>query len=76
MRNRFVLAADLAVIALSILGAFVLRLDWFFGRQPEYTAAFRFFLGAAIVLKPLVLYAFGLYSRYWRYAGVKKIYRW
>jgi hypothetical protein len=45
MRNRFVLAADLAVIALSVLGAFVLRLDWFFGRQPEYTAAFRFFWG-------------------------------
>jgi len=73
MRNRFVLAADLAAIALSVLGAFVLRLDWFFGRQPEYTAAFRFFLGAAIVLKPLVLYAFGLYSRYWRYAGVKDL---
>ena len=73
MRNRFVLAADLAVIALSVLGAFVLRLDWFFGRQPEYTAAFRFFLAAAIVLKPPVFYAFGLYRRYWRYAGVQDL---
>jgi FlaA1/EpsC-like NDP-sugar epimerase len=73
MRNRFVLAADLAVIALSVLGAFVLRLDWFFGRQPEYTAAFRFFLGVALFLKPPVLFAFGLYRRYWRYAGVRDL---
>ena len=70
MRNRYVLVADLVAVVLSLLGAFVLRLDWFFQRQPEYTAAFNFALGAGLVVKPIVYYAFGLYRRYWRYAGL------
>ena len=70
MRNRYVLAADLLAIVLCLLGAFVLRLDWFFQRQPEYTAAFNFALVAALVVKPIVYFAFGLYRRYWRYAGL------
>jgi FlaA1/EpsC-like NDP-sugar epimerase len=70
MRNRYVLAADLAAIALSVLGAFVLRLDWSFTRSPEYTATFLFVLVAALVLKPPVFFLFGLYRRYWRYASI------
>jgi FlaA1/EpsC-like NDP-sugar epimerase len=73
MRNRWVLAADLVAIALAVLGAFVLRLDWFFGRLSDYTAAFRFFLLTALLVKPPVLYAFGLYSRYWRYATARDL---
>jgi FlaA1/EpsC-like NDP-sugar epimerase len=70
MRNRYVLAADLAAIALSVLGAFVLRLDWSFTRSPEYTATFVFVLVAALALKPPVFFLFGLYRRYWRYASI------
>jgi FlaA1/EpsC-like NDP-sugar epimerase len=70
VRNRYVLAADLAAIALSLLGAFVLRLDWFFQQQPQYTAAFNFAIVASLLVKPLVFYGFGLYRRYWRYAGL------
>jgi FlaA1/EpsC-like NDP-sugar epimerase len=70
VRNRYVLAADLVAVVLALLGAFVLRLDWFFQRQPEYTAAFNFALGAALIVKPIVYYLFGLYRRYWRYAGL------
>ena len=73
MRNRFVLAADLVAIALCVLGAFVLRLDWVFGRQSDYTAAFQFFLIVALLVKPAVFYGFGLYSRYWQYAGVRDL---
>jgi len=73
MRNRYVLAADVAAIALSVLGAFVLRLDWFFTRSPEYTASFTFVLLAALAIKPPIFYLFGLYSRYWRYAGVRDL---
>jgi FlaA1/EpsC-like NDP-sugar epimerase len=68
MRNRYILFADLVFIVLCAVGAFVLRLDWFFTRLPEYTAAFRFFLVAALVVKPPIFFAFGLYGRYWRYA--------
>jgi FlaA1/EpsC-like NDP-sugar epimerase len=70
MRNRYVLAADLAAIALSVLGAFVLRLDWSFTRSPDYTATFVFVLIAALALKPPVFFLFGLYRRYWRYASI------
>jgi len=70
VRNRYVLAADMVAIVLCLVGAFVLRLDWFFQRQPEYTAAFNFALVASVVVKPIVYYAFGLYRRYWRYAGL------
>lgn len=73
MRNRWVLAADVVAIALSVLGAFVLRLDWFFNRQPEYTAAFWFLLGASLLVKPAIFYAFGLYGRYWRYATARDL---
>jgi FlaA1/EpsC-like NDP-sugar epimerase len=73
MRNRYILLADTAVIALSVFGAFVLRLDWFFTRSPEYNSSFLFCLAAAVVIKPPVFYAFGLYRRYWRYAGVRDL---
>ena len=69
MRNRYVLLADLGAIALCMLGAFVLRLDWFFTRSPDETAAFLYALLTGLVAKPLVFHAFGLYRRYWRYAG-------
>ena len=35
MRNRYVLVADLVAIALCLLGAFVLRLDWFFTQSAD-----------------------------------------
>jgi FlaA1/EpsC-like NDP-sugar epimerase len=70
MRNRYVLAADLGAIVLCMLGAFVLRLDWFFTQSPEWTAAFLYAAGMGLVAKPLVFLAFGLYRRYWRYATV------
>jgi FlaA1/EpsC-like NDP-sugar epimerase len=70
MRNRYVLLADLGAIALCMLGAFVLRLDWFFTRSPDETAAFVYALGTGLLAKPVVFHAFGLYRRYWRYAGI------
>jgi FlaA1/EpsC-like NDP-sugar epimerase len=52
-----------------MFGAFVLRLDWFFTRSPDETAAFLYALGTGLLAKPVVFHAFGLYRRYWRYAG-------
>jgi FlaA1/EpsC-like NDP-sugar epimerase len=73
LRNRYVLLADLAAICLAVFGAFVLRLDWTFMREPNYFEAFVFCLIAAAVVKPPVFHAFGLYRRYWRYAGVRDV---
>jgi FlaA1/EpsC-like NDP-sugar epimerase len=67
MRNRFILLADLPLFAVSALAAFILRFDWFF---VHFQHEFVVFLVAALLLKPIVLYAFGMYSRYWEFASV------
>src|SRR5688500_9320416 len=65
-RNRFVLLADFAAIALAAWMAFALRFGWLFlGTRPEFPV----FVIGAIVLKVAVFSSFGLYRRYWRYAG-------
>ena len=69
MRNRYILFADLILIALCATGAFILRLDWFF--DSSYLETYKVFLAAALVTKPLVFVAFGLYGRFWRYASVR-----
>jgi FlaA1/EpsC-like NDP-sugar epimerase/UDP-N-acetylmuramyl pentapeptide phosphotransferase/UDP-N-acetylglucosamine-1-phosphate transferase len=73
VRNRFILLADIVAILLSVLGAFVLRLDWFFTRSPEYIGSFQLSLIAALLIKPPVFLFFGLYQRYWKYAGVRDL---
>jgi FlaA1/EpsC-like NDP-sugar epimerase len=70
MRNRYVLLADLVAIAAAVLGAFVLRFDWlFFDDHIE----FRPYLLAALIIKPVVFYLFGMYSRYWRYTSISDL---
>ena len=65
MRNRYLLLIDLPLIFLAAYGAFLLRFDWFFAtNRPEFVP----FLLTALLLKPVVFTAFGLYGRYWMYA--------
>jgi FlaA1/EpsC-like NDP-sugar epimerase len=64
-RNRYILAADVVLIAMSAWGAYALRFDWLFSR-----AEFPVFLASVLIVKPIAFYAFGLYSRYWRYASL------
>ena len=73
MRNRYVLVADLFAIGLCLLGAFVLRLDWFFTQSADLTRAFTYAVVAGVLAKPAVFHAFGLYRRYWRYAGLSDL---
>jgi FlaA1/EpsC-like NDP-sugar epimerase len=68
MRNRYILLADLPIIALAALGAFVLRFDWFFR---SFQREFILYVIAAIVLKPMVFHVFRMYGRYWRYASIQ-----
>ena len=65
MRNRYVLLGDLPLIAIAAFGAFALRFDWLFLHyRPEFVP----FLLLVLVTKPLIFFAFGMYTRYWRYA--------
>jgi len=64
VRNQYILLADLPLIAIAAFGAFGLRFDLLFlQHHPE----FFLYLVAALILKPLVYFPFGMYSRYWRY---------
>jgi FlaA1/EpsC-like NDP-sugar epimerase len=70
MRNRYILLIDLPLIAIAAFSGFALRFDWtFLAGRPEFWS----FLAAALVLKPLVFFPFGLYSRYWRYATAQDL---
>ncbi len=73
IRNRFVLVFDLAVIILSALGSYALRLEM----GPDF---FRYYLqgalwltGVSLLVKPLVFYLFGLYRRLWVYASINEL---
>ena len=70
MRNRYVLLLDLPLILVAAFGAFALRFDWLF---PQYRPEFFSFGVAALVIKPAILYAFGMYGRYWRYATARDL---
>ena len=66
MRNRYVLLADVLGVGLAAAGAFSFRFGWLF---LDERSEFWWFLGAAIVVKISVFLSFGLYQRFWRYAG-------
>jgi FlaA1/EpsC-like NDP-sugar epimerase len=64
VRNRYLLMGDLMLIVLSVLGSYALRFElgnfFFFYLPSAYWMA-----GAALIIKPLVYYFFGLYRRMW-----------
>jgi FlaA1/EpsC-like NDP-sugar epimerase len=70
MRNRYVLLGDLPAIGLAAFAAFALRFDLFF---VSYRPEFPRFLLAALIVKPLVFFPFGMYRRYWRYGNIDDV---
>lgn len=68
MKNRYVLAADIPLIALAAFGAFALRFDWF---AAQYRTELIPFLLIVLLVKPVVFVAFGMYRHYWAYASVR-----
>ena len=69
MRNRYVLLADLCAIPIAACAATALRFEWRFYTIPHVF----WYIAAAVVIKPVVLYSFGMYRRYWRYATVEDL---
>jgi FlaA1/EpsC-like NDP-sugar epimerase len=71
IRNRYVLLGDLALIIVSVMGSFALRLD--VGQLPFYFPAILIMMGVALLTKVPVYYAFGLYRRLWVYASTNEL---
>jgi FlaA1/EpsC-like NDP-sugar epimerase len=71
VRNRFVLTGDIALIIISVLGSFALRLD--VGELPFYFPAAVLMCVVALVIKIPTYFAFGLYRRLWIYASTGEL---
>ncbi len=73
-RNRHLVVADLMLITFSALFSFVLRLEVgalsLFG---YYFPQALWMVAAALVIKPIVFYNFGLYRRLWAYASTQEL---
>jgi len=67
MRNRYVFLADAGLMPIAAFAAFALRFDWRFYYDRE---EFLLYVAAVTIIKPIVLYRFGMYHRYWSYASV------
>lgn len=72
LRNRLILLGDLFLIVVSAMGSFALRLDL---GQPfiDNLRPLMWFVLIALLIKPIVLYAFGMYRRMWVYASVQEL---
>ena len=71
LQNRFVLIGDIALIVISVLGSFALRLD--VGELPYYFPAVLLMCVVALAIKLPVFYFFGLYRRLWMYASTGEL---
>ena len=72
IRNRYLLIGDLLFIVISVLGAYVLRLE-LGAAFMLYLPSFYWMVGVSLVIKPLIYYYFGLYRRLWVYASVQEL---
>ena len=73
MRNRHLLILDVPLIALCVFLAFGLRFDLNFVFNPAVFTLFLWTAGVTVLLKPPIFFAFGMYSRYWRYATIEDL---
>jgi FlaA1/EpsC-like NDP-sugar epimerase len=71
VRNRFVLIGDFALIIVSVLGSFALRLD--VSQLPFYFPAALIMCAVALGIKIPVYFYFGLYRRLWLYASTNEL---
>ena len=72
LRNRHILITDILIIPISILGAYILRLE-LFEIFDTYLYSLLWMTGLALIIKPIVYYLFGLYRRMWVYASIPEI---
>ncbi len=72
LRNRYIFAIDLILIAFSVLLSFMLRLETY-QVFVDYLFTMLVMMGVALLVKPLIYRRFGLYQRFWVYASVREL---
>jgi FlaA1/EpsC-like NDP-sugar epimerase len=71
IRNRYFFIADVMLISAAAVGSFWIRLDM--EGMEAYYRTMLIFGALALFVKPLLFLFFGLYRRFWRYAGARDL---
>lgn len=72
-RNRYVLLTDILLIIAAVMGSYILRLELLEDFLRYYWQGALWWIGIALLIKPLVYYFFGLYRRLWIYASISEL---
>jgi FlaA1/EpsC-like NDP-sugar epimerase len=72
IRNRYLLFGDIFLTLVSVLLSYMVRLE-LIAIFPTYQSSLLWMLGAAVLIKPLVYFFFGIYSHIWRYASTREL---
>jgi len=72
IRNRYVLIGDAILVILSVLSAYILRLE-LIEIFSNYSLSLIWMIGLSLLIKIAVYYLFGLYRRMWIYASMKEL---
>jgi len=72
LRNRHFLALDVVLLSLTPALAFLLRYDGVVAFRP-HARELAFYTLVAVIVRVALFHPFGLYNRYWFYAGVDEL---
>lgn len=72
LRDQNLFFLDLALVAISVVGSFLLRLE-LSQLYLDYLPTIFWMLAVALIVKPLVYNQFGLYRRVWAYASIREM---
>ncbi|MDO9547270.1 MAG: nucleoside-diphosphate sugar epimerase/dehydratase [Pelolinea sp.] len=72
IRNRYLLLGDLFLSIVSVVGAYILRLE-LIEVFSNYYLSLLWLLLLSLTIKPIIYYLFGLYQKMWVYASVREL---
>ena len=72
VRNRYILIGDLILSIISVVGAYILRLELVEVFSNYYLSLIWLIL-LSLTIKPIIFYLFGLYRKMWVYASIKEL---
>jgi FlaA1/EpsC-like NDP-sugar epimerase len=72
IRNRYLLVGDITLAAIAVFGSYILRLEPGPALNLYFPSAY-WLAALAVLIKPPIYFAFGLYRRIWLYASIQEL---
>jgi len=72
IRNRYILMGDMILSIISVVGAYILRLE-LIEVFSNYYLSLLWMLLFTLTIKPVAYYFFGLYRKMWVYASIREL---